>query len=217
MTAAELIALVQVNIQDVSYTPTSILALLNRGAGQVAGVITLPLLGASSTVSTSITYPYVSLPADYMREVLFISSAKQKMRIEYFRSFLKFMKQYPALDQVGDVAHAAIRGSRLYYQPKPSTADTLTLHYQRNPVPMVLTTGVNDQTTPDGIPQHLQEPLLVSYACWKIWSEIEQDDGNQPNTNRHFKNWVDALGELNRFVGAEDGEPEYIEDEGLYA
>ncbi len=68
----------------------------------------------------------------------------------------------------------------------------------------------DDQTTPDGIPDHLAVDLLVSFAAMDLWRNIEQDENNQPNVEKYAALFRMALMELREFVGEDEGEPDYI-------
>jgi len=210
----EIIERIKEKIHDPSYTDTMILARINKGVGRVSSMIDLPDLKSSSTVDTT-TDPYVSLPSvagnvfhKKKKSLFFVNSQDQDVEVNIMESWIKFLGKYPALDEEGDVIDVCVRGDRLYYQPIPSSADTLDLHFFRRPVAMVAET--HDE--PDGIPEDLQEDLLVSFSCWDIFSEIEDDEtGKTPNTNKYLNAFSQAIAEVRMFVGPPDERPHYYD------
>lgn len=207
----ELIELVAGNIHDSSYSHPMILARINKGVGRVAGMIDLPDLKSDDTVETSTENPYVPLPSTEgnvfhkkKNSLFYAASQGQEKEVNIMESWIKFLRKYPNLDEAGDVVDACVRGDRLYYQPIPATADTLDLHFFRRPVAMRIETA----DEPDGIPEDLQEDLLVNFASWDIYKEIEDDDtGKTPNTNKYFNLFGQAIAELKAFVGPSDARP----------
>ena len=202
----ELIEKVREKIHDSSYTPSMILARLNKGVGRIAGMVDLPDLKSSATVTTD-TNPYVSLPSSpgnvfhkKRKSLFFVSSAAQDNEVTIVESWIKFLEKWPTLDEGGNVQEVCVRGDRLYYQPIPSTADTLTLHFMRRPVDM----AANSDDEPDGIPEELQEDLLVSFACWDIYSDIEDEDGKTPETDKYKNRSAMAMAELELVIGPKD-------------
>ena len=209
----ELIERVKEKIHDASFTPSMILARLNKGVGRIAGLVDLPDLKSSDTVDTD-TNAYVSLPSDEgnvfhkkEKSLFFVSSDDQDNEITIEESWIKFLKKWPTLDDAGNVQQVCVRGSRMYLQPIPAAADTLTLHFFRRPVAMT----ANSDDEPDGIPEDLQEDLLVSFACWDIYSEIETEDGKTPETDKYKRRFAEALAELKLIAGPKDQRAEHYD------
>lgn len=211
MTTERLLTILAKLVQDTSYDDVVLLERLNAGLLYAAGQVLLPDLVALNTVNTSVTNPYVDLPVDYHRELHFVASAMQHGEIPIETSAIRFLKKYPLLDLQGHVQQVSVVGKQLYYQGKPATADTLTLAYYRLPAPL----NMNDLSAePEGIPSHLHESLLVSYAAWKIYDDIEDAlDGQPVNTKKHMGHYLAAIAELDEFVGAPDRAPRYIRDD----
>lgn len=209
----ELIERVKEKIHDASFTPSMILAKLNKGVGRIANLVDLPDLKSSDTVETG-EDAYVSLPSDAGnvfhrkdKSLFFVSSDSQDNEVTIEESWIKFLGKWPTLDDAGNVQQVCVRGSRLYFQPIPSTADTLTLHFFRRPVAMT----ANSSDEPDGIPEDLQEDLLVNFACWDIYSQKEDEDGKTPETDKYKGLFAQALAELKLFVGPKDDRPDYYD------
>ncbi len=218
-TSNELIVEVRECVLGASYSDATILRYLNRAQGRIAGMVILPDLATDGEVTTDPDLPYVDLPADYHRELHAIESGNAKSPVKIHRSWIDYKRRYPlATGRGASVDAAAIRGTRLYYQPIVPATDTLTLFYHRRPRPMVNpeSPGPDDQVHPDGIPEHLAEDLLINYAAMELWKLIEQDDANQPNVQKYSGRFNQALAELMQFVEP-DGEPVYIQDEWGFA
>jgi len=191
MTAtSDLVDYVSDIIQDTSYSDATILKYINRGLKQIAGgmFITypdrtqvfsspLPNLLTSDTVTTSTSAAYVDLPDDFGRGLLAVSSAATDTLITIVESFAEFLSMYPTLDMSSSIVAVSVRGTRIYYQGIPTTADTLTLHYYSTPTELS-----DDDDAPDCLPSHLHEELLVNYAAMKIYDQIE-DGIVSPKTN----------------------------------
>ena len=210
MTLNELVQKVQTAIQDPSFSEAQITGYINRGLFEVAGAVQLPELYKFESITTDVDNPFTALPSDFMRDVVFIHSQKNGGRLTVEVSHIKFLKLYPGLDRTGGgIARASVKGSMLFYQPVPSTPDTLTVHYHRKPD--MLAEGSDE---PDCLPAHLQEALLVSFAAWKIFSLIEDGiEGPKVNTDRYDRDFHLALADLKVFLGDEDGEPVFVSDD----
>jgi len=70
------------------------------------------------------------------------------------------------------------------------------------------------KSRPDGIPAHLQKPLLVHHVCAAILGEIEQDlNGAKVNTQYHQGEFDKYLAKLIAFIGPVTAGPKEIEKE----
>jgi hypothetical protein len=208
MKAEDLIPKIDWIIQDTSYTPSNILGRINKGIGRVAALVDLPDLKTSYGINTSTSAAFVALPSDYLRKVFYIVSTNQDREVTLYESWIKFLKKYRLLDETGSVIDACVRGRSLYYQGIPATSDILVTHYIRKPAVMA-----DEDDEPDGIPDYLQEDLLVNFVCWDIFSDLEDEEsGRTPNTDKHQKRFLGAIAELREYVGPEDGPPSYYDD-----
>ena len=137
-----LIAGVKELIQDTTFTSDRILDYLNQGTRQIAGGIMirypdgtqvfsspLPLLSTTSSLTTSTSNAYISLPSDFGRDLFVLVSSTNEVQITVEPSFANFMAMYPNLDSTSQVVCACIGGTSLYYQGMPSTAETLVPYY----------------------------------------------------------------------------------------
>jgi hypothetical protein len=187
-TLSELRMLVIDIIQDFSFVNSEIDKYLNRGINEIAGGVPstlgdfitppLPNLFKIDTVETSTLVAFVSMPATFQRNLQFATNSNG-IEIDIYNSMIEFAEDYPLLNGSGSVEAVIEQGGNLYYQKIPTAAATLTLHFYRASVEMSA-----GSDTPDGIPSHLQEPLLVNYVCWKIF-EIKGIKNNDANITYH--------------------------------
>lgn len=177
-TFAELIDRTDILVQDPSLTDM-LGDFINQGVDEIAGGMQsvlgswltppLPLLFTIGTVATSTSAAYVDMPEEFHRGLqMVVDSSGREISIEH--SFIEFTETYPLLNKTGNISSAVEHGNKLYYQGIPVNSEILTLHFYRKPVIMVL-----DADIPDGIPSHLQIPLLTNYAAWKAYEFIEID------------------------------------------
>jgi len=181
-----------------------------------AGTITLAssdsLTAETAGETVTIRSPCVALPSDYSRGLAYVASVSQGSRIKVYSSYHKLLRKYPLLDQVGDVLIVAIKGVYLYYQSMPGTAEALTLHYYRDPTAMSA-----DDSEPDGIPSHLQDRLLVNYAAKEIIGLVEEAvKGRTLRSEKYEEKFQRAMADLVAFIGPEDIEPIYYDDDSGY-
>ena len=177
-TFAELIDRTDILVQDPSLTDM-LGDFINQGVDEIAGGMQsvlgswltppLPLLFIIDTVTTSTSAAYVEMPEEFHRGLqMVVDSSGREISIEH--SFIEFTETYPLLNKTGNISVAVEHGNKLYYQGIPVNSEILTLHFYRKPVIMVL-----DADMPDGLPSHLQIPLLTNYAAWKAYEFIEID------------------------------------------
>lgn len=196
-TFAELKTYVEKIIQDTSLN-SMIGAYMNQGILEIAGGMQsalgdwitppLPELLTIGTVTTSVDAAYVSMPTNFQRVLQFAASSNGA-EIDIEDSFIEFSETYPLLNQTGSITSVIERGNNFYYQGIPTTAEDVTIHYYRYPIPM---DAIDD--TPDGIPSHLQRSLLVNYTAWKIYELIEDGlEGPGVNTQRYMGLFYAAL------------------------
>lgn len=185
-------------IQDSSFTDDDIKSYLNQGVQEIAGGMlsalgnytTPPLsnLLTIDTVDTATDAAYVSMPATFQRDLVFAAN-EDGVEIDINNSWRDFVQTEPLLDRSGRIYEVIEQGGSLYYQGIPTSSEEITVHFYRLPVDM----SDNDDT-PDGLPAHLHIPLLVNYACYKIFELIEDGlEGPGVNTKRYEQRFLQAL------------------------
>ena len=202
-------------VQDPAYTGDYVVDLINEAVSVIArGVevpgelgITSPLpdLFTTGTVTLTDSARHQSLPDDYQRNVIGVYSSGGVGQIPVMDSFQKFMQKYPVLETGSSLDAVVVHGKNLFYHPAVSL--DVTVMYYRQPDELEV---FDDE--PDCIPEPLQRPLLISYACEKIFNRIEDGiEGAKVNTNHYKTEFLEAVMALDRFIG-DDGVPHYIDD-----
>jgi hypothetical protein len=216
-------------VRNKQWTDDLILALINRGVEAIAAgimaiysdgtqVLTPPLqdLSTFSSLTTSTTSAYISLPTNFQRNLYSVVSATTSAQVNLHPNFADFLRYYPNLNLTCQVIAAVRQGGYLWYQGVPSTAESLTVYYYRKPT--AATEGTAETATPDGLPPHLHEDLLVNYCCWKIWSEVESGVGAaKANTAEYRTLFNQALVDLCSFYPSQYDSVIFEMDNDTYA
>ena len=182
-TLLELRAEVDRIIDDDSYGTSQLTDYLNQSVKDIAGGVPIVWPNGNTTVlepleelydidtvtATSSAYR-VALPSDYQREVVFVAH-EDGYELTRYTNMGDFRRSYPLLDQSGSVVAVCVKGGYLYYQGKPSSDTTLTVHFFREPTAM----SDNDDT-PDGIPTRFHRTLIVYDTCLRIFRELYEED-----------------------------------------
>jgi hypothetical protein len=148
----------------------------------------LPDLFTIGIINTSVTAAFVNMPSNFHRDLQFVSSSTGS-EIDIAESFIEFVETYPLLNKSGRISEVIEHGRKFYYQGIPTVSEEVTIHYYRKPVVMA-----NDDDTPDGIPDHLQVPLLVNFAAWKAYEHIENGlEGANPDTLKYKNGFLEAM------------------------
>lgn len=213
MTADSLIEAVELVIQDSSFGSETILSFLNKGIREISGIIDLPLLRVSDTVTAGTSENYIQLPDNFQRKGFSVIHVPDEVRLDRpgeLNEYHRFINRHPVPSSTaGFISDVAIRGNTLFFDPIPSTPTALRVEYLRQPD--ALTEGSGE---PDGIPVHLQEALLVPFASKEIYNLIEDGlENKKVNTGENKALYQAALGELHIFLGFMDSEPVYINDD----
>jgi len=209
-TVTELITEVIGRVQDPSFTSTRILRYLNQGMKEISGHpdILLPELSTSDTVEAGTTNPYVALPDDYQKKLYYCHSITLNRRVKIFNSYPQLLRHVSTQDQAGSVWGVAVRGSYLYYQRIPSSAETLQLHYYKKP------TALESDSSPTEIPEHLCRDLLVNFVCREIFKIKSMSNPEFLKAKEEYERYFDqAMSDLKRFLGPEECLAAELEDE----
>lgn len=197
-TLIQLTTIVEAILQDFTYANSDITSIMNRGVQEIAGGMVsaftdsitppLPNLLSIGSIDTVTDAAYVSMPGTFQRKLQF-AAGDDGVEIDIANSFIGFAADYPLFDRAGRINEVIEHGGNIYYQGIPAAAETVTIHFYRLPVDM------EDATDePDGIPVHLQEPLLVNYTCWELFKRIENGlEGPLVNTTRYKELFMEAM------------------------
>ncbi len=202
-------------LQDDTYTSEILLDLTNQGMAETAGMVLpdfrevlLPELEATDTVATHTTNRFEALPTNYQKKLLTCYSAAQSDLVRIESSYARLLKAYPdGLTDAGNVERVAIRGSNLWYNPKPSTSDTLTIQYFREPT----TLDFLDEITE--LPEQYIIPILKSYCLKEMFTEIEIQNNQPPAQSVKWENvWLGKISEMIYFIGPYDAGPVQVQN-----
>lgn len=212
MDGEQLVARVQKVILDSSFSEDDLLAFINEGILAVAGEFRLPGLFTSSTVATVPGDASVILPSDFHHSLVEVYSVTQTKLLadnaELLKEWRRFSRKYPGMAETGPVVDVNYHGGFLYYQPSPSTSETLLLHYYSLP------TEIDYADTPDCIPAQFHHSLLVNYALLSAFRMIEDGvSGEGLSTSRYEALFERGKDELRKFLGPDDDMPDYIHDD----
>jgi hypothetical protein len=190
---------VAVKVDDRSYTYDTILDKLNTGLRWISGKYMLPDLEKFEDVETDPGVNNIPLPRDYQKKLRWAHNVTHNREVKVYPSTVQLLRWFSQLDQTGRIIGIAVKGRSLFYQRIPSAAETIRINYWRYPERIDMRTE-----KVECIPEHLVEPLLVSYACREIFSEIEDGlEEEKLNTKHYAIMLTSALKELDLFLGPE--------------
>lgn len=209
-TALEIDTEVATIVQDTSFDVIDTISYINKSLKEISGLILLPkLLETETTIVTVVDTAYASLPDNFQRNLHYCYSNTTNRKIRIYNDVRLLYRQFSRLDLGGQVVGVAVKGRSLYYQRIPAAVETLRIHYYKYP-----TVITDEAKKPDCLPEFSVRPLLVNYVAKEIFSLIEDgEDGQKTNTNYYTSKYVEAMAELNRYVGAEPREPQYVVDD----
>jgi len=199
MNAKQLVDKVINNVTEIDFDEAEVLEKLNEGQVELASRLLLPgLSDGYDTVTTVTTGPEVPMPDDYMKELL-SARVVDGSRVKVVANFGLFDSQYGPVDSTtGSVVACVAHGRNLIYQNVPGVAKSIQLWYYRLPTPM----QYREDSFPDGVEffrdysTHFQKALF-HYACQELWAEIEQGEGNKPDTSYHEAKFEQYVRKLN--------------------
>ena len=208
-TVAELTTEIIGRVQDPSFTSARILRYLNQGMKEISGhpMVFLPQLTTSTTVDTDTSNPYTDLPSNYQKRLHYCHSTTNNRQIRIYNSYAHLLQYVSDQDQNGRVWGVAVRGSYLYYQRIPSTAETLQIHYYKTP------TTLSASVDPTEIPEHLCRYLLVNFVCAEIFKLKSVSDAQYVAALKTYEAYYNnALSSLISFLGPEECIPYELDD-----
>ena len=216
MNLGEMVTEVITVVDDAAYTSTIVKSLINEAVldvatgrmfpGSTALSPPLPNLYTSGDVLTVVGKSILTLPADFNRDVFQVIDDSEAS-IPIRSSLRQFLRLWPDETVAGVVENVVVQGNRMLYRDRPAAAETLTIHYYKNP-----TTLTDDADIPDSVPTQLHRSLLIAYALKEIYNQIEMGiKGPKVDTINYTSIFNQGLAQLQGFL-PEDGNPMYYED-----
>lgn len=206
MQVTRIIDQVERKIQDSSYSRDDILDILNMGLEHITSSVVLPGLLKNDTLTLTAGSFSVSVPNDFFSHLLWAHNTTKDRNITVYQDYASFLELYRGLNNTGDVEALCEYGRFIYYQLCPATDQETRIWYSESPT---LYTA-DDATELDYIPKHLQARLLVNYAAMYIFSEIESDEKDQPETIKYSTYFNQAMGALIDFAGLPLEAPQFV-------
>jgi hypothetical protein len=192
-TGGELANRVLVVIDDDSYIEDDVLVLMNDCAKKISEKYILPSLDTEGTVTTVTNLWSVPAPTDFQRN-LYNAFCGGKLSILESKHELLMFNDHDPTKTGTKIEAVAIIGDLLYYAPiVTSGAQTITLSYQKKPAKITGNAQVNL------LPGYLseQDEMLMNYAKWQLYSQIEQGmEGAKHDTNYYAALFTGAFDEL---------------------
>lgn len=188
---------VQAACLGISKTDAELNTLINEGFANAAMEVVLPGLKRIDTVQTVEDTAYVSLTAldgGFSGRLRRVGSADA---VTVLKSLEELMDLYPGMDETGEaVEYVALEGNNLWYQPIPSSVQTLNVLYLQNPATLSA-----DIDIPSDFPNNLHNGIGVCWAAYRIW-EIEEDEqeGNRVNTVHYLSMYENAVQKLREHI-----------------
>lgn len=143
-------------------TKSIFLADINMAVLSIGRSFRLPDLVVSDTVVfTGGGTGVAALPADYHHSLFEATSTTNNTESVRIRTNIKVMNQEYAdtKSKIGRIEDVAENGSNLHCLPVPVSDENLLIRFYRKPA-----TLVDDTDIPEGMPNDLQEALLVGYV-----------------------------------------------------
>ena len=187
-------------LDDDYFSSDRVAALINQGVRFCAGIVLLPELETSGTVSTVVGASEVEIPVAWSFDRnLYQCSSEAEIEIRVLDSLGALFREYP--DYVterlsGPVKRVCIRTSYLTYYPIPTEITELTCSFYKIPDDLV-----NDADVPSCLPRDFHEELLINYTLWKCFSELEDGmKGAKINTKYYQDLFNSALASLDMLI-----------------
>lgn len=126
--------------------------------------------------------------------------------VDTLKTFYK--KNSNKLGKTGELYRCCFVGRKIHYVNSPVSEIDLQFTGYRLPQEMV-----NNDDTPDGIPEHLQYPLLVNGTVYVYYNFIDQDQSKPlHNIEKHRFFFQQALTDLQVWIQNHDGAYNMEED-----
>lgn len=194
---------------DTNNQTTTISSIQSDGSSMVvAGTLADESAGEEVTIANDGPSD-IPLPTNFQRNLFYCYSLTNTMPVDVYKSRVLLQRDVGRLDVSGRIIGVTRYGNRLYYQRIPSTTEQLQISFYKQP------TAMTDQTsTPDCLPEEFASQLLINYADWRIWEQIEQDVSGEKGNTAYYKGLFEAtLAELELEIGPEHRIPEEIADD----
>lgn len=191
MTVDDLLDIIKDDILDSSFSDELIERFINQAIKTTSSRVLLPVLEASGTVDTVVGTPYVDLPDGFGHNLFHAATAKGTVKV--FSSMRFMLDEYPLFgtgNEIGDVKHCCLAGSRIAIHPIPPAITQMTLFFHGWPARLTGRQDVGQYI--DG--EDHQENIIVNFAMWRLHKKIEDGlEGPMRNTEYHLDQFEAAI------------------------
>ena len=196
-------------VKDPKFGPAEVLKFLNRCNVMVARKAHFSDLLQDDPIEPDKDAFVKALPADYHYGLYDCWSNTHNIQIKVYDSEGLINRQLDRLDNNCPVIGVAEKGSTLYYQRQPSSAETLRLFYFKKPTDLTIG-GV----MPVYVPDDFHYTLYSYYCAWRIYERIEDGiEGDKVNTKYYKNEFYEALGDAVVFFKPFPEAPNHAYDE----
>lgn len=208
----EMLTNVAETVDDDSISETKIKSLLNEAVVHCASKVRLPEFESSGTFETVVDDHSVDIPDawNYHRG-LYAASVPDADPLKVVSSIGIIKNKYPEIDAElieGYIEFLMIRNGQLLYFPVPTEIATVYCKFYEKPTPLAKSKDI-----PSCLPDHLQAPLLESYALWKLYAKIEDgNEGRKINTLYYKKEFKESFDELDEDIDKGQSSPEPLRE-----
>ena len=193
--------------QDAAFGP-KVVEYLNDCMRELSGRAQLPALLSSGSLTTSTSYSYISMPTNFQRKLYKCYSSTNDRWIKVYDSLSDLHSRFSVLDQGGAVCGVVEQGGTLYYQRRPSTAESLDVYYLKDP------TAITASSSPSEIPEEFSKPLFTTYALKEIFLVKSVRDANMASFAQMYTNrFEQEMAKLIARLGPELRPAETVQDE----
>jgi hypothetical protein len=163
----------------------------------VAAVYPLPSLQTTNTVTADGTSDNdnVDLPDDFHSNLFRVVNKETTRPCKVVLNYKVLTQMHDGLTKEGDVVDVAAENGVLYFRKIPETSQDLDIFYNQKPTEL---TDANE-SSPECLPSHLHQPILISYILYDKFSEIEEEAGNKPNAMFYWQRFLNGMESLRQF------------------
>jgi len=183
-------------LQDSSYAREELLSDLNDLLSYVTAIYPLPNLQTTADVVALIGGDSVALPDDYHSNLYRVENTTNAKVCKIVFNFKVLASMHDGLTVAGSVGDVAAENGFLHFRKAPTVNETLKLYYNKKPTTLLDTVS----SFADCLPNHLHDPILVSYVLYDKFSEIEDGvEGKRNNTIFYWERFMVGMQNLQTF------------------
>lgn len=190
MTRDEILADIQAVLLDPTFTNSDLERAMDEALVQAAAVVRVPELATSDTVTTVLDKGHVDLPDEFHHDLYAVTSDVSTDKVQLV-SNLKELQLYSGKTRPHYIVLAE-QGRKLYYEPIPDVARTLTLYFYAKPE-----TFEYDDEAHTWMPLHLHWPVIGGYVLQQLLPKLEDGVSDAKENTQYYRAiYTEGLGLL---------------------